>query len=262
MPKKGYKQTEEHKKKGKIKTDIARKNISKSLEGNQYTLNKRWRVKDTSKMKGFRDLCHSEKTKRKISKNNEGKHNSVFSDEHKRKIKENHVGSLGKHWKHTEKWKKDQQKRMTGKHWKVKDTSNMKKTRTIEHKKNISKASIRRWQDSVYREKILLNLLKSKDSPNKTERRLNDILQQILPDEYKYVGDGEFFLARKCPDFMNINGKKKLIELFGDYWHKDENPQNRIDLFKEYGYNTLVVWEKELKDLERLKSKVLEFSFV
>lgn len=36
--------------------------------------------------------------------------------------------------------------------------------------------------------------------------------------------------------------------------------KKRIDLFKKYGYDTLVIWEHELKDLEKLKKRVLEFS--
>ena len=29
--------------------------------------------------------------------------------------------------------------------------------------------------------------------------------------------------------------------------------------FREHGYQTLVIWEKELKDLKRLKNKILKF---
>lgn len=222
-----------------------------------YKQTEKYAKKTNQRFLGHR---HSEKTRIKISKNNKGKHSGTFSEEHKRKIKENHVGSLGKHWKQSEKTIKARREKMIGKHWKIKDTSNMKKSRTIEHRKNIGKASIKRWQDSIYREKILSNLLKSKDSPNKTERHLNVILQQILPDEYKYVGDGEFILAGKYPDFININKKKKLIELYGDYWHRNDDPQNRIDLFKKHGYNTLIIWEKELEDLKKMKQRILSFN--
>ena len=58
---------------------------------------------------------------------------------------------------------------------------------------------------------------------------------------------------------MNINGRKSLIELYGDYWHKNDNPQDRIDHFKQFGFDTLVIWEKELKDQEMLVNKLQNF---
>ena len=96
--------------------------------------------------------------------------------------------------------------------------------------------------------------------PNKTELNFNSILQRILPNEYKFVGDGEFILAGKCPDFINVNGQKKIIELYGNYWHKGDTGQKRITLFRQYGYETLIIWENELKDENSLKEKLLNFN--
>jgi len=63
------------------------------------------------------------------------------------------------------------------------------------------------------------------------------------------------------PDFININGQKKIIELYGDYWHRNDDPQDRIDLFAKYGYQTLIIWEHELKNEVELKDKLQEFSY-
>ncbi len=100
--------------------------------------------------------------------------------------------------------------------------------------------------------------------PNDQELFLENILEEnYLP--YKYVGDGQFILGGKCPDFLNINGQKKLIELFGKYWHNPkyfpnvQSPQDRIDYFAEYGFKTLIVWEQELKDKTSLKEKLVSF---
>lgn len=120
-----------------------------------------------------------------------------------------------------------------------------------------SERNKRFWQNPEFVKKQM----KSRGvKPNKAELKLNELLQQILLKEYKYVGDGEFILAGKCPDFININGQKKIIELYGTYWHKGETGQDRIDLFEQYGYKTLIVWEDELKDIEDLKNKILNFS--
>lgn len=87
-----------------------------------------------------------------------------------------------------------------------------------------------------------------------------DFLEDFQSGEWKYVGNFEFWIGGKNPDFMNTNGNKKLIELYGNYWHKGENPQEIIDHFKQYGFDTLVIWEKELKDLNKVKEKLVEFS--
>lgn len=107
------------------------------------------------------------------------------------------------------------------------------------------------WQDSEYVAKMMRA---RKVKPNNTELQFDAFLQNHLPGEYKYVGDGEFILGGKCPDWLNVNGQKKLIELFGDYWHKGENPQDKIDHYKKYGFDTLVIWASELQD----KTKVLQ----
>jgi hypothetical protein len=95
---------------------------------------------------------------------------------------------------------------------------------------------------------------------NKQEKRLENILEELFPGEWKFVGDGEVIIAGKCPDFVNINGQKKIIELFGDYWHEGSNPQDRIDVFKPFGYDTLVIWEKELVDTKQLAERITEFN--
>ena len=123
-------------------------------------------------------------------------------------------------------------------------------------KERVSKTSKLNWQNPKYVQKQM----KARGvSPNKMELRFDKLLQKQFPNTFKYVGDGEVIIAGKCPDFININGKKQLIELFGDYWHRGENPQNRIDLFKKYGYDTLVIWENELKNLGRAIEKVEQF---
>jgi len=113
------------------------------------------------------------------------------------------------------------------------------------------------WQGSEY---IQMQMKARNVQPNKAELRLSDLLKQFLPNEYKYVGDGEFILAGKCPDFINTNGQKKIIELFGDYWHKGDDGKERVALFAQYGYQTLIVWENELEDERKLGNKILQFN--
>jgi hypothetical protein len=126
-------------------------------------------------------------------------------------------------------------------------------------KKRMSESRKKLFENKEFlrKQRIIMNL-----KPNKIENILNNILQKYFPNEYKYVGDFTFTLGRKCPDFMNINGQKKLIELFGDYWHRNDDPQNRINHFKQYGFDTLIIWEHELKNENILISKLKEFHFI
>lgn len=114
-----------------------------------------------------------------------------------------------------------------------------------------------KWENLDYQE---LQKKGRNIKPNRIEIKLMDFLEDFQSGEWKYVGNFEFWIGGKNPDFMNTNGNKKLIELYGNYWHKGENPQERIDHFKQYGFDTLVIWEKELKDLNKVKEKLVEFS--
>ena len=87
-------------------------------------------------------------------------------------------------------------------------------------------------------------------------------LSNNLP--YRYVGNGEVIIGRKNPDFIN-NEQNKIIELFGKHWHSKEfnkqTPNERINFFKNYGYDTLIIQEQELNDLNIVLEKVKEFTW-
>ncbi len=79
--------------------------------------------------------------------------------------------------------------------------------------------------------------------------------------QYLYCGSGTDIvcLGGKFPDF-NHEKEKRVIELFGDYWHKGENPQDREQLFGNMGYKCLVIWEHEFrKDSSNVLDKIRRF---
>src|SRR4030066_2549233 len=41
------------------------------------------------------------------------------------------------------------------------------------------------------------------NSPNKSELKLFSIINNIYPNEWKFVGDGSFIIDGKCPDYIN-----------------------------------------------------------
>jgi hypothetical protein len=133
--------------------------------------------------------------------------------------------------------------------------------------KKMSDGQKKVWQNDVYAKKMIKLFHMS---PNKTECCLMVIIELLLPDEYKFVGDGAVVFGGKCPDYINITGKNKIIELFGDYWHgkKKTGKENfevereRIDHFYKHGYQTLIVWEHELKNTDKLKQKIIDFNCI
>lgn len=124
------------------------------------------------------------------------------------------------------------------------------------------------WKDPVYKEKRLQKLFaKMRIKPNRPEKRLRYLLEALFPGEYRYVGDGKVWINGKNPDFINVNGQKKIIELFGTYWHSKrctginntEHRRQREAIFAKYGYRTLIVWQWELENIQRLKGKIKKF---
>lgn len=87
-----------------------------------------------------------------------------------------------------------------------------------------------------------------KARPNKAERFLKQVLDAYYPGEWKYTGNGEVWLGIYNPDFLNINGRKAVIELFGDYWHSKDSAEDKVDYYNGYGFQCLIVWESELKE--------------
>ncbi len=114
------------------------------------------------------------------------------------------------------------------------------------------------WTQQGYRDKVIKNsLVGLKVKPNKAELKLQDIIDSIT-NTFTFVGNGKKIVGSKCPDFIDpINNK--IIELYGDYWHRGQDPNDRINYFKNYGYDTLVIWEAELKDTENIKKKLMGF---
>jgi len=124
--------------------------------------------------------------------------------------------------------------------------------------------SVKRQADSLRKKcketDYLSHLMKAMHiKPNKPEIFLQNLLNELYPNEWEYTGDGKLVINGRIPDFANTNGEKKLIEHFGTYWHRDSNPQELIDHYRKYGYDTLIIWENELKDEELLRKNISSF---
>lgn len=131
-----------------------------------------------------------------------------------------------------------------------------------------AEAHRRLWQNPEFVKKMMLAFSKK---PTKPERQLGAILDRYFP-EFKYNGDGRLgvTLGGLTPDFVNVNGKKHLIEVFGDYYHSPEVLGNKwkgselgkIMIYNSVGWDCLVIWERELEKLteEEIIDKISNFS--
>lgn len=95
---------------------------------------------------------------------------------------------------------------------------------------------------------------------NRAEARLEKFLRAKFPGEFKYVGDKQVCIGRKFPDFINVNGRKELVELFGRNVHGPEftghrrcdESRSRKAHFRKFGFTTAVVWSNQLGNEEIL----------
>lgn len=139
------------------------------------------------------------------------------------------------------------------------------------HKVNISKAmTIRLENPEILRQHVLRTMRAAHVRPTKPEQRLIDIINKHeLP--FKYVGDGKVVIGGRCPDFINCNGGKQIIEVFGEYWHSpllrrnmraSQGYEATVKAYAEYGFKTLILWETEMSNEPLVLRRINEFMCV
>jgi len=260
----GKKHTQETKDKirnaltGKTRTEQHGKNLSNALKGR------------ASWNKGKH---HSEETKKKMSE----KRKEYFR-EHPDKIRAGEknpmYGKRGEqsHWwgrKHTEETKKrigkksrgrvhsEETKKIMSKIHKG-QVSYMKGRHHPEWVKKILSTKMKeKWKNPIYIKKYLVEVNRR---PSRPERAFDDMTPNIV----RYTGDRTWW--RKLPNGKNSNpdfkvtGQNKVIFVHGDYWHRGEDPQILINLWKEMDFDCLVIWENEIYNQpERVMIKMENF---
>jgi len=239
-----------HNRKNKSNSKEHNKKISESLMGHTVT-------EETKKRQRKPHRKETKKRKSRSLNSRKGKtyeemHGVEKADEIKQKVRKARIGT-----------KSSLKTKM------LQRIAKLGKTNSKESKEKNRKAQKQNWENLEYKEKQIKAIFEGVNrKPNKLEWKLNNLLQQLFPKEWKYTGDGSFIVGCKNPDFININGQKKIIEVFGDYWHSEEktgvpneqHAQERMDSFVEYGYRTLIIWEHEFKNMRKLLKKLFDFS--
>jgi len=54
----------------------------------------------------------------------------------------------------------------------------------------------------------------------------------------------------RIPDYVKSD-TKEIIEVWGNYWHQGEDPQEMINWYASYRLACKVVWENEVEDFRR-----------
>jgi len=129
------------------------------------------------------------------------------------------------------------------------------------------------WKDQEVREKRIKGALKALNRrPTNLEQRLIGIIKKYkLP--YRYTGDGSVIVAGLNPDFINANGAKTLIEIFGIAFHDPERtfrsriplPQQeeyRKAIYASFGFDCLVLWDDEMEGLsdKEIANRIKKFT--
>ena len=111
-------------------------------------------------------------------------------------------------------------------------------------RKKMSEKNIR-----LHKEGKFMNVYGSNNKSSKVELSLKPVLE---PLGYVSTQDKQYFIGSpkigvKIPDYVNSK-ERKIVEVWGTYWHKGEDPQELIDWYKNQGWDCTVVWENEVAD--------------
>lgn len=212
--------------------------------------------KNSGKNNGMYGKKHSKETKRKIGEKSKEK---IFTDEYREKLRQANIGN---------------KKRLGIKHSdesKLKISNSLKgRTLSEKNKLGISKALKGRKFSKEWRHKLSKSRKKLFKDPKFVKKYKKWISQKptkieviieklVVKYGFEYVGDFSLWIDGKNPDFINKKDKK-IIEVFGDYWHKKEDEYIRYKHFKNNGYKILVIWEHEIyKNFENVKRRFYKY---
>lgn len=128
-----------------------------------------------------------------------------------------------------------------------------------EHRKKVSAGVLRAMQSDAYWDNYRAGL----DVPkNRAETKLEEILNDCLPGEFVFNGDGSqgIRIGNFTPDFVHSGDKKKVVELFGRRWHPPSDVRKKKSVYAKYGYECLVVWDDQLRNKKKVINRVTAFS--
>ena len=138
-----------------------------------------------------------------------------------------------------------------------KNNPNYGNPRSLETRQKIKVTNLETYSKPETWKNWLKGTSRRPTTPEKLVIKLID--NNTLP--FRYVGDGRENIGNMCPDFIHTEREKKVLEVFGDYWHEGEEAQKRVRAFNQHGYECLIIWEHDLVNEEETLRKVEEFLY-
>ena len=154
---------------------------------------------------------------------------------------------------------------------KTSETSKRMWAENPEKRQALSQEMIIRWSNPEYKSRVVRNTAKAQHkSPNIPETIIIQVLDTYSPNEWDFIGgDSDIDIGGKRPDFKH-KYNNWIIEHFGDYHHTSKNKrikehqtyEGRVKFLSERGYNTLILWEHDVKSLPSIEiAKMIEKHF-
>jgi len=124
-------------------------------------------------------------------------------------------------------------------------------------RKEACKAAKIAWWNGLSDEEKKVHVSKTytkKDGVTEPEFFLGLYLKKRFPGEWLYNGQCQagFVIGGKVPDFVNVNGRKAVVEMFGTYYHPEGDEAQRLKHYASYGYDCTIVWEYDVANEEEL----------
>jgi len=143
---------------------------------------------------------------------------------------------------------------------KKRKNKSMKKTLSSSDAKKLkSKRAYENFKDPKFLKNYSNGMAKK---PNKKELILIRLIQE-KKFPFRYVGNFSYWVCGKNPDFISTSKNKKIIEMFGDYWHNKpevvKKDKDKLSVYSKEGFSTLIIWEKELNNLNNVSDKIKNF---
>lgn len=105
------------------------------------------------------------------------------------------------------------------------------------------------WADEEKKNNLIQTRSTPKRSLNDLEEYSLTLIEKVAPGRFSF-NFGELIVGSKIPDFYEKDGSKKLIEIFGSYWHGSDfeglSDRELVDYYSKLGYSCLVLWEEEV----------------
>lgn len=205
---------------------------------------------------------------------NKGKKTGPLSKLHKFRISQSHIGIP----------KPEVTKALKGKPSPLRGRKQPKTTEKLKgvRRPDISKRMKESYRDDNFKNRMVGLQVKGRTKVfgkiNKQEKKIASILRK-LKIKFHFTGNGNFIVGGFNPDFK-IKSQKKLIEFYGEIFHADPlrfKSNNNIPIlnikarkiwkinkrrereYRKSGYRVLIIWERELKQEEKLKKKLLNY---